>query len=498
MSGSLRSAARARARRLDPAAGLDEYVEKAMRDWEVPGVAVAVVKDDRVDVRGFGVREAGKTERVDENTVFAMGSNTKAVTALALGLLVQEGKVGWDDPAVKWLPELELYDPCVTRELTLRDMLSHRAGYQTWAGDLLWYGSDRDTEQVLAGLRRLKPAMGFRTGYGYSNLLYLAAGEVICRASGTPWAEFVAERIFRPLGMTRTSTSVAALREMDGVATPHTRLDGRVVTVPHRVLDNGAAATAVNSSARDWAKWLRLQLDEGRYEGRQVVDGAVTRETWQPHTILRVTADSRRLFPATHFKAYGLGWFLRDYHGRLMVMHSGEIDGMLSRTGFFPEERLGVTVFTNCDHQNLFTALFYDVLDRYLGLPERDWSRVYLDRRDQGGSAPDPEAGRAPDTRPTLPLEHYAGTYADELLGEARVTVEDGRLEVRVLRNPCIAGPLTHWRNDTFQAAGPDRYLGKCLVTFTLAPDATVAGFQPHLRRDFFDPLEYVFRRTGG
>ena len=490
------AAARAQARP-DPLAGLDAYIEQAMRDWQVPGLAIAVVKDDSVVyAKGFGVRELGRPERVDENTVFAVASNTKAVTATALGLLVSEGKLSWNDPATKHLPGFQTYDAYTTRELTLRDMLSHRTGYETWAGDLLWYGSGRTREQVLAGVRNVPRFSGFRTGYGYSNLMFIAAGEVIPRVAGTSWDDFVTARIFRPLGMARTSTRLAGLQGLDNVAVPHTKIGGAVVTTPYRNVDGGGPAASVNSSVRDWAQWLRLQMNEGRYGGRQLVDSAVIRETWTPHALLRVGAGTRRIFPSTHFSTYGLGWFLRDYHGRLLVNHSGGMDGMLSQTGFLPEERVGVAIFTNYDDQSLYTALMYEVLDRYLGVPDRDWSRVFLDLQAQGGPPADPEAGRARNTRPSLALDRYAGTYTNEILGEGRVTVENGRLYLRVPSNPGIAGPLEHWHYDTFQARWEDRYLLTSLVAFRLDAEGNPADLRFKVREDFVDPLEYVFRRV--
>ena len=248
--------------------GFDAYVEAAMREWDVPGLAIAVVRGDEVVyARGFGVRERGRPERVDEHTVFAVASNTKALTATALAMLVAEGRIGWDDRATAHLPALQLRDPWATRELTLRDLLAHRAGYDTWQGDLLWYGSDRPVSDVLTGFGRLTPTTSFRGAYGYNNMLFVAAGEVIPAVTGTSWDAFVRARLLDPLGMTRTSTSTRELDGLDNVAVPHTLLDGEVAAVPYRALDNAAAAAGLNASVRDWAQWLRLQLGDGVFEG---------------------------------------------------------------------------------------------------------------------------------------------------------------------------------------------------------------------------------------
>ena len=483
-----------RAQAADPLRGLDAYIEQAMRDWEVPGMAVAIVRHDSVIyAKGFGVREVGRPGRVDENTVFAVASNTKAVTATALGLLVGEGKLRWSDRATQYLPYFQLHDPWATRELTVRDLLGHRAGYATWQGDLLWYGSDRPTRDVLAAYRNLEPVTSFRGEYGYNNVLFIAAGEIIPAVTGTSWADFLRARLLGPLGMTRTTTSIAQLRGVENVAQPHTKIGGRIVTVPYRDLDNGPGAAALNSSVRDWAQWLRMQLRSGAYGGRRIVDSAVILQLRNPQTTIPIGAATRRLFPSTHFAAYGMGWFLRDYSGKLLVYHSGGMDGMLSYTGFIPEADFGVAIFTNYDEQALYSALFWEIIDRMLGNPERDWSRVQLGLRQPPA---DPEAGHVTGTRPTLALDGYAGTYQNPVLGEARVTAANGALRLQVVHNPGIGGELAHWQYDTFRATWQDRYLATSLVTFTVDASGKADSFRMQVRPDFVDPQEYVFRRA--
>jgi CubicO group peptidase (beta-lactamase class C family) len=483
-----------RAQAADPLRGLDAYVEQAMRDWQVPGLAVAIVRHDSVIyAKGFGVREVGRPERVDENTVFAVASNTKAVTATAVGLLVSEGKVAWSDRASKYLPYFQLRDPWATRELTVRDMLGHHAGYGTFQGDLLWYGSDRSVHDVLAAYRNLEPVSSFRSEYGYNNIMFTAAGEIIPTVTGTPWADFLRQRLLQPLGMTRTTTSVTALASMDNVAQPHTKIGGQIVAIPYRNVDNGPGAAGLNSSVRDWAQWLRLQLANGSFNGRQLVDSAVILQERTPQTLLPISATTRRFFPSTHFSAYGMGWFLRDYTGKLVAYHSGGMDGMLSYTGFVPEAGVGVAVFTNYDDQSLYSALFWEIVDRMLGNPERDWSHVQLSLRTPPA---DPEAGHVTGTHPTLAPDGYTGTYVSEVLGEARVTNEGGRLRLQVMHSRGITGDLEHWQYDTFRATWQDRYLDTSLVTFTVDAAGKADTFRMRVRPDFVDPQEYVFRRV--
>jgi CubicO group peptidase (beta-lactamase class C family) len=472
-------------------AGLDSYIEQAMADWEVPGLAVAVVKDGEVVyARGFGVRRLGGTEAVDEHTVFAIASNSKAVTATALGILVDGGKIGWDDPVRRHLPWFELHDPHVTREITIRDLLAHRVGHATWHGDLTWYGSSLTPREVVERVRHMPAPYSFRSQYGYSNLMYLAAGEVIREVTGQSWEEFSAERFFRPMRMTRTTTSASDLARMENVASPHTKFDGERVALPYRSLDNAGAAAAVNSSVSDWANWLRLQLAGGEFEGRRLVSESVIRETHTPQTLLRVGAGTRRMFPSTHFIASGLGWFVRDYQGRLVIDHTGGMDGMLSQTALVPAENLAVAIFTNYDDQSLFRLLLFRILDAYFGVPQQDWSRIGLDARQ-----PDPDpATPEPGTAPSRPLSAYAGIYAHPMLGEAIVSEQAGSLHVRIPTHPGLTGPMPHWHYDTFRAEWQDPYYQPSLVTFSLDSAGRPSGLRLKVR-DFIDPMEYVFER---
>ena len=481
-------------RRPDPLRGLDQYIEKAMRDWNVPGLAIAIVKDDSVVYsRGFGVREVGKPGRVDENTLFAVASNTKAFTATAVTMLAVENKLSLNDPVTRYLPDWQLSDPWATREATLRDLLTHRMGYLTWQGDLVWYGSTYDRAEVIRRMRFLKPATSFRSAYGYSNYGFLTAGEIVAKLSGMSWDEFVRNHFFDPLGMTRTNTSVTALAGMDNVAMPHTKIDDTIVVVPYRIVDNAGGAATINSSVADMSRWIRLQLANGMWNGRQLVDSTAIRLTRTPQFTLPIGSWTRAHFPSTHFSSYGLGFFLRDYRGRLLVMHDGGMDGMLSQLGMLPEEHLGVIILTNYDDQTLFQALLFRVLDLYLGAPVTDWSQVYIER--DRGSPPEAEAAAIAGTHPSLDLAGYAGRYTNSLYGTAAVTVDGGQLHIALQAHPRLTGTLEHWQYDTFRATLEDRYVGKPLVTFTLDESGRVRDFRVSIRPDFVDPLEYVFER---
>ncbi len=289
-------------------AALDAYFAESGDVFKVPGFAVAIVKDgELVFAKGYGVRELGKRESVDEHTMFAIASNTKAFTAAALAILVDEGKISWDDRVVEFLPYFQLYDPWVTQEMRVRDLLSHRSGLGTFSGDLLWYGTSYSSEEVVRRARHLEAAGKFRSDYGYSNLMFLAAGEVIAAVTGVSWDEVVENEFFEPLGMNNTVTSVKDLEGMSNVATPHRERDGRVFPLYWYNWDAMAAAGGIISSVADMSQWLRLQLGHGTWNGDTIFSESAQRTMWTPHISNVVTPGSERLFPTTHFRGYGLG-----------------------------------------------------------------------------------------------------------------------------------------------------------------------------------------------
>ena len=455
--------------RHDPLAGLDAYVEHAMHDGGVPGLAIAIVKNDSVVfAKGYGLREMGKPDRVDPHTLFAIGSNTKAFTAAVVGTLVDEGKMRWDAPATTYLPGFQLYDPWVTREITIRDLLSHRSGLGR-RGDLLWYGSAYSRDEILRRIRYLTPNTSFRSQFGYQNIMFLAAGQAAAAAAGTSWDDLIADRIFRPLHMTESNTSVSALAGRTDVATPHFIINGQPTPIAWRNIDNIGPAGAINSTVLDMARWVRMQLAGGTLDGTTILKPATLAEMRTPQTIIASPPDS--LFPSMHFSAYGFGWVLQDYLGRKLVWHNGGIDGMLSEVRLIPEEHLGIIILSNAEAHELNPALAFRIMDAYLGAPPRDWSALYLARFKKNLAAQQAaekavDAARVPDTKPSLPLDAYAGTYADTMYGAARVTLEQGKLVLRY--GPSFTGSLEHWHYDTFRVTWSEAREGASFVTFTL------------------------------
>lgn len=450
--------------------GLDTYVERALRDWSVPGVAIAVVKNDSVVfAKGYGVRELGKPASVDPRTLFAIGSTTKAFTAAALAMLVDEKKLAWDDPATKLLPNLQLNDPAATRELTVRDLLTHRSGLAR--GDRIWYASGFERDDVLRRVRFLKPSWTFRSTYGYQNIMFLAAGQVVQSASGKSWDDFVRERIFTPLGMRTTNTSVTAIKPGDNAATPHAKLEGTVRPIAWRNIDNVGPAGSINSNVLETAEWVRLQLGEGSYRGRKLLSDSVVKEMHSPQILVKRSAEAEKLVPMTHLQAYGLGWSIRDYRGRKMVGHGGGIDGFRAEIGLIPEEELGVVVLSNRGGTNFPVAMMYRLIDAYLGVPERDWSTLALaaEKEAEGKAEAERkkvEAARVSGTSPSLPLDHYAGVFADSMYGEVHVRVREGKLAASI--GPFFTDTLEHWHFNTFRATWDNAVLGRVFLTFMI------------------------------
>lgn len=405
--------------------------------------------------KGYGVQKLGSDEKVDQDTLFAIASNSKSFTTASLSILIDEGKIGsWEDKVSKYLPEFELYAPYVTEDLTIRDLVSHRVGLDTFSGDLLWYETNYSTDEVLKRLKHLKPVRGFRSGFGYQNLMFMAAGEIVKRVSGKTWSEFVTERILTPLNMKRTTTSIRDITT--NAAWPHNGSGGNGLRVLHRGnVDSAYAAAGLNSSVADLSNWLRLQLGDGVFNGKRMISDVNMWQMHQPAVILPVSKAAGNFYGSKHFDTYGLGWNVADYRGRKVMSHGGGLDGMISKTGFVPEERLGFAILTNSEN-NVPTALMYKIMDVFMDAPERDWSSQFKAFSDAGEKRQAEawkalEAARKADAPSTIPAAEFAGTYGDEMYGDATVTNEDGKLVLRLKPAPNFVADLEHWHYNTFR-----------------------------------------------
>ena len=461
---------------------IEAYVEQARKNWNVPGLGLAIVKNDTVILaKGFGTRTIGQNEPVDEHTLFAIGSSSKAFTSAAIAMLVDEKKVSWDDRATKHLPNLKFHDDYVTHEIRVRDLLSHVSGLPRY--DQLWSLFNYTPQEIIGKIQYLEPTATFRSTWQYQNLMFLASGEVIRAASGMSWDDFVARRLFEPLGMKRSSTSITRLKGMSNVATPHARTDDRTRAIPYKNIDNIGPAGSINSSVREMSEWVRLQLSGGVHDGKRLLSDSVVREMHKPHSIMPRTAAAERANPYSHFSAYGLAWMLEDHRGRKLVHHGGNIDGMTAMVAMMPGEKVGFVLLENLAGSGMRTPLMYYIFDRFMDAEERDWSGEALTRageaRARAAAAARDSAGgtggsppRIAGTQPSRPLARYAATYDNPMYGAVVITEENGKLVLRAGNGPAIHGELEHWHFDTFRTrtliVGAPPESGRMMVTFAL------------------------------
>jgi CubicO group peptidase (beta-lactamase class C family) len=474
------------ARGQTPASGpdFDALAARALSTFEVPGLALAVVKDGKTVVtKGYGVRALGVATPVDEHTLFAIASNSKVFTAAALGILVDEKKVEWDAPVVRYLPWFQMWDPWVTRQLTVRDLLVHRSGLGLGAGDLLWWPRSTYTRrQIAERLGQLQPVASFRSAYAYDNVLYLVAGEVIEAVSGQPWEDFVQARLLAPLGMTESATRSSAAAAAANLATPHARVDGTVRAIARFESDTVNPAGGIITSAADVAKWLGTFLARGQLpSGDRLYSDRTATELEAPVTPMPPGRVRPGLEAArANFLFYALGLNVRDYRGRRVLTHTGGLPGYVSRVLWMPDQRLGIAVLTNQESGAAFDALVNSILDAYLGVSDTDWFAGYqraIEQTEQlrSSQAQDRRAARDQSSAPSLALEKYAGTYRDAWYGDVGLALEDGRLVMRFTRTPALTGDLEHWQHDTFVVKWRDRELrADAFVTFALTPDGAV------------------------
>ncbi|MEP6620659.1 MAG: serine hydrolase [bacterium] len=441
------------AQRAPDLAAFDKYVEKAARDWNAVGLGIAIVKDDSlVFAKGYGPLELGKPARVNEHTRFAIGSTTKAMTSAALAMLADEGKIHWDDRVIDYIPELRLYDAYATRELTIRDLLTHRSGLP--GTDLFWAVDENSPPfaEVIRRLRYIKPSSSFRSTWNYQNVMYSMNGTIIERVSGMPWDAFIRTRIFAPLGMNESEALVTQITGKANVAVPHAEIRDTVRVVSIKTTDLVASAGSVWSSVSDMSKWMRFILDSGRVGTKRLITPANFRELVAPQMRAPMAEYPALELAAPNFFSYALGWFVQDYRGKTVWMHTGSINGMSAIIGLLPSERMGVYVLGNLDHIELRHALMYEAFDLYSGGPGRDWSaelRALLTSK-RPARASTAAAPHVSTFATSLALEKYAGTYTDSAYGSVVVKIANGVISARYEK--LDLGTLDHWDYDVFRS----------------------------------------------
>ena len=471
-------------RKIQAPNNLDDYVQTVMKTFDVPGVALAIVKDGKIVVaKGYGLRQIGQNAQVDNETLFGIASNTKAFTATALAILVEEGKVNWDDPVVNYLPWFRMSDPYVTSQLTVRDLLVHRSGLGLGAGDLLWWPqSDYTRREIVRHLSAVPLSTSFRSTFAYDNVLYLVAGELIEAVTGMSWEKFVKSYIIDKIGMAGTINDVSLLLKEKDVAVPHAFVGNKLVPVKPYIDPVTNPAGGICSNATDIARWMIVQLDSGRVQDTtRIFHPSTTVQLWSLVTPIKVPKVPDFLSPMQrNFYGYGLGFFISDYRGYKLVSHTGSLPGYASQIALIPALKLGVAVLTNQESVYAFNSITYHVLDYYLNAPQFDWIagfKMMKAKDDSSTAALERVTATERDSTsgPSLPLQKYAGTYRDAWYGDVFIEYQSGKLTVKFSHTPQLAGELVHWQYDTFLARWRDRELrADAFVTFELNADGTI------------------------
>jgi CubicO group peptidase (beta-lactamase class C family) len=468
---------------------VDSIVEKVRKTFDVPGIAVAIIKDDKIiHSKGYGLRSLNGTQKVDENTLFGIASNSKAFTCAALAILVDEGKITWNDKVSDHIPEFKMHDPYVSSEFTIKDLLTHRSGLGLGAGDLMFFpdSSDFTRKDIIHNLRYLKPVSGFRTKFDYDNTLYVVAGEVIARVSGMSWEEFIEMRILTPLGMNKSGATYTRLKDKSNVIDAHAPVNGKVTAIRRDFSETANAAGGIYSSIADMSKWVMMQLNHGKYgdnKAKTLFSDAQHAEMWTMQTIIPTRGGG---LYNTHFAGYGLGWFLGDEKGNRQVSHTGGLAGIVTQVILVPDLKLGIIVLTNQQSGAAFTAITNSIKDGYYGVKGIDRVKMYHDRVIGGENEAkkittaiwkDIEAQQKLSTiKPDTAI--YGGVYHDVWFGDVMITLKNGKLWFDSKRSPRLSGEMLPYKANTFVVKWNDRSMdADAFAMFTLDNNGKAAGF---------------------
>jgi len=448
---------------------LDNYVTRALTDWEIPGIAVCIVKNGKVVVmKGYGVKDYDTKDKVDENTLFMIGSNSKAFTATALAMLDADKKLSLDDKVVKWIPEFKLDNKAAGEQAIIRDLLCHRIGFRTFQGDFTYWTSNLTRGDVIEKMSHIKATYPFRTTWGYTNAAFLTAGEIIPKATGMQWEDFVKTKIFDPLEMKNTLALSKDFPHAQNKCSPYTKAEEKLVKIPFCYIDNLAPAGSIGSSVSDMSHWVMMQLDNGKYKGQQVVPSSAIAQTRLPHSIL---GNGGALFNESHFSLYGLGWLLQEYCGRKIVSHTGGVNGFVTSVTLIPEEKLGIIVFTNTDQNAFYEALKWEIMDAYLRNPYRNYSNVYLTSSKVREAAELKKDQALKDSvalhlKTELPISAYTGNYFNDVYGDMAVALENGELKMKFSHHPNMYARLESLGGNRFYATFTDPEFSKAIFPF--------------------------------
>jgi len=451
---------------------LDEYINRALTNWRVPGAAVCIIKDGKlVLLKAYGIKELGDPAKVDVNTLFMIGSNTKAFTATALAMLQSANKLSLDDRVTKYLPRFKLDDKLAGEEAIIKDLLCHRLGFKTFEGDFTFYNTNLSQNEIIEKLGRMKAVYPFRTKWGYTNSAFLVAGEIVPKVTGLPWELYLKQNIFAPLGMTNTLALSADLPKSLNRTVPHTLVDGRLTPIPYPQTDGLAPAMSISSSINDMSKWILALLSDGKVGQRQVIPLSAIQATREIQDIVNTT---RHANGEPDYEFYGLGWSIQDYAGRHIFTHSGEVSGYLSSVTLVPQEHLGIVILTNTDQNGFYEALRLEVMDAYFKRPFHNYNELYLNNYKANTFIQQGADKRRRDTialnpLPALPVANYIGKYTNDFYGSVTITQgENNDLEMRFEHHPKMYARLQPLGGNRFYATFSEPIFGKAVFPFTV------------------------------
>lgn len=473
---------------------LDNYINKAMQDWEIPGLSIAIIKNGKVVLmKGYGVRELGADSKVDENTLFMIGSNTKAFTATALATLDAENKLSLDDKVTKWIPSFKLENKAAGEQAIVRDLLCHRIGFRTFQGDFTYWTSNLTRSEVIEKMGHIKAVYPFRTKWGYTNAGFVTAGEIIPAVTGKQWEDYLKEKIFTPLGMNNTLALSKDLPNALNKTAPYTMVEGKITRIPYCSIDNLAAAGSISSSVNDMSKWVVMQLGNGKFDGKEIVPQKAIQSIRYPNSIM---GNGSVVFNKSNFTLYGLGLELQDYESRRVVSHTGGVNGYVSSVTMIPTEKLGIVILTNTDQNNLYEALKWEIMDAYLGLPYRNYSKTYLGfskTQQKNDAAADKKLkdSVALMNKSSLPLTAYTGDYSNDVYGKMKVVLEENELRMRFEHHPSMYAKLSALGGDRFYCTFTDPEFGTAVFPFAVE-NGKVKGITVKVA-DFVEYTAYEF-----
>lgn len=490
---------------------LDNYVNRALEQWQIPGAALLIVKDGKIIVaKGYGIKELGANDKVDEKTMFMIGSNTKAFTGTLLALLEHEKKLNMEDKVVKYLPNFKMKDEWINNNLNLIDIITHRMGLETFQGDFMFWSSDLNEDQVIEKFGMIPPQFDFRTKYGYTNAGYSIAAKIIKNVTGLEWKEYLKEKILLPLNMTRTTALSVDFANADNIAKPHTLVEGKLTLLPFENIDNMAACGSMGSSVSEISNWIIAQLDSGKVDGKEIIPFKVLQRTREPQTIVRRT---RHLFNKTNFRLYGLGWVLEDYEGREIISHTGGVNGFVTSVTLIPKENLGIAVFTNTDKNSFYQSVKWEIIDSYLNLPYRNYDSIFYSNylKQQENHNKWLKAIRdsvAMKNKPSVNIKEFEGKYKHDVYGyaeikkviqnsplklesERKASLLELELELSLEHHSKIKGKLEHIGNNRFLCTYSDPIYGIRIFPFEVE-DGKVKSFDLYVD-EFIDYQAYKF-----